>query len=245
MVHNLIRVDAAKREVVKERVNAWIKVHNVLTEEDLSPKDQAYATRVRLDLNRTKFGKELKQKGTTFLSIWSKRHYALRSRQGTNTFEVRHEHGIDFPRIWPMYRMQVVTDPSNVSQPFETEVQVNPGQNEDWRAPDMKNKADEDVARLIELQQEAKEEEKARKIAEDSLNDLNEGVTFDPGAQVDEEVASSAIDQKTEQSPRAQKKTKTAKKAVTTEAQVPRRSGRTQQMSREAMEALQTEGMFF
>ena len=214
MVHNLIRVDAAKREVVKERVNAWIKVHNVLTEEDLSPKDQAYATRVRLDLNRTKFGKELKQKGTTFLSIWSKRHYALRSRQGTNTFEVRHEHGIDFPRIWPMYRMRVVTDPSNVSQPFDSEVQVNPGQNEDWRDPDMKSKADEDVTRLIELQQAAKEEEKVQKLAEDSLNDLNKGVTFAPGAQVDEEVASSAIDQKTEQSQLDQKNPKKAKKEV-------------------------------
>ena len=240
MVNNLIRVDAAKREVVKARVDEWIKVHNVLTEQDLTEADRAYATRVRLDLNRTKFGKELKQKGTTFLSIWSKRHYALMSRQGTNTFRVRHEHGIDFPRIWPMYRMRVVADPSNVSQSFESEVQVNPGQNEDWRDPDMKNRADEDVERLDKLQQEAKEEEEAQKIAEDSLNELNEGVTFDAGAQVEEKDAPSGLDQKTEQSPRAKKKTKKARKEAPTGAQVPRRSGRAQQMSREAMEALQT-----
>ena len=201
MVLNHIRVDAAKREVVKERVDEWIKVHNVLTEEDLSEADRAYATRVRLDLNRTKFGKELKQKGTTFLSIWSKRHYALVRRQGTNTFELRHEHGIDFPRTWPMYRMRVVANPSNVSQPFEAEVQVNPGRNEGVREPELKNRADEDVARLLELQQKAEEEEKLQKTAEDSLNDLNEGVTFDTGAQVDEEEAPSGLDQKTEQSP--------------------------------------------
>ncbi len=201
MVLNLIRVDAAKREVVKERVDEWIKVHNVLTEEDLSEADRAYATRVRLDLNRTKFGKELKQKGTTFLSIWSKRHYALVRRQGTNTFEVRHEHGIDFPRTWPMYRMRVVADPSNVSQPFEAEVQVNPGRNEGVREPELKNRVDEDVARLLELQQKAEEEEKLQKTAEDSLNELNEGVTFDAGAQVDEEDAPSGLEQKTEQSP--------------------------------------------
>ena len=162
------------------------------------------------------------------------------SRQGTNTFRVRHEHGIDFPRIWPMYRMRIVADPSNVSQSFESEVQVNPGQNEDWRDPDMKNRADEDVERLDKLQQEAKEEEEAQKIAEDSLNELNEGVTFDAGAQVEEKDAPSGLDQKTEQSPRAKKKTKKARKEAPTGAQVPRRSGRAQQMSREAMEALQT-----
>ena len=96
------------------------------------------------------------------------------------------------------------------------------------------------MERLDKLQQEAKAEEKAQKIAEDSLNDLNEGVTFAAGAQVEGEVAPSGLDQKTEHSPRAKKKTKKAKKEVPTEAQVPRRSGRAQQMSREAMEALQT-----
>jgi len=97
--------------------------------------------------------------------------------------------------------MRVVADPSNVSQPFGAEVQVNPGRNEDVREPELKNRVDEDVARLLELQQKAEEEEKLQKTAEDSLNELNEGVAFDAGAQVDEEDAPSGLEQKTEQSP--------------------------------------------
>jgi hypothetical protein len=33
--------------------------------------EKGYANMVRLDLNRSKYGTELKEKGTTFLSIWS------------------------------------------------------------------------------------------------------------------------------------------------------------------------------
>ena len=108
MVHNLVRYDAARREVVKQRVDDWMKDNNVLTMADLSDSEQGYATRVRLDLNRTKFGKELKNKATTFLSIWSQRHYPLVRRVGTNTFEVQHGHETDFPDVWPMYRMRSV-----------------------------------------------------------------------------------------------------------------------------------------
>ena len=191
MVYNLIRVDAIRREAVKLRVDEWIKVHGVLTEEDLAEKDQGYATRVRLDLNRTKFGQELKRKGTTFLSIWSKRHYALKKRTGTNTFEVQHEHGIDFPDIWPMYRMRVVVDPSNVSQPFETEAQVNPGKDEKWTAygTTVSNRADDDALRLQELQEKALEAISDQKDKEDNLQDLNGGVDYDKNARTEDQKA--------------------------------------------------------
>jgi hypothetical protein len=127
MVRSLIRYDAARRAEVKKRVDQWIEDHNVVTEEDLQAagKDTQYATRVRVDLNRTKFGAELQQKGTTFLSIWSERHYALLSREGTNTFRISHKHEEDFPDVWPMYRMRIVLNPSSVSQPVNEESKVN------------------------------------------------------------------------------------------------------------------------
>ena len=46
-----------------------------------------------------------------------------------------------------------------------------------------------------------KKKEKLQKTAEDSLNDLNEGVAFDTRAQVDERDVPSGLDQKTEQTP--------------------------------------------
>ena len=49
--------------------------------------------------------------------------------------------------------------------------------------------------------EKAEEEEKLQKTAEDSLNDLNEGVAFDTKAQVDEGDVPSGLDQKTEQTP--------------------------------------------
>ena len=123
MVHSLIRYDAARRAVVKQRVDQWVLDHDVITEEDLEKagKDTKYATRVRVDLNRTKFGTEIKQKGTTFLSIWSERHYPLMARLGTNTYSIRHKHQEDFATVWPIYRIRIVSDPSSVSQPVLTE----------------------------------------------------------------------------------------------------------------------------
>jgi hypothetical protein len=88
MVDNLVRYDAGRREVVKQRVDQWIRDHAVVTQADLPAGKEGLATRVRLDLNRSKYGTEVKQKGTTFLSIWSERHYPLAARVGTNTFEV-------------------------------------------------------------------------------------------------------------------------------------------------------------
>ena len=127
MVHGLIRYDAARREVVKRRVDQWVLDHNVITEADLEKagKDTKYATRVRVDLNRTKFGTEVKQKGTTFLSIWSERHYPLKARLGTNTYAIAHKHQEDFPTVWPIYRLRIVSDPSSVSQPVLEERKAN------------------------------------------------------------------------------------------------------------------------
>ena len=102
MVHNLIRYDAARREVVKLRVDQWIMDHKVVTQADLPASEKTHATRVRLDLNRSKYGTEIRLKGTTFLSIWSERHYPLVARVGTNTFQVEHGHETDFPTVWPM-----------------------------------------------------------------------------------------------------------------------------------------------
>jgi hypothetical protein len=99
MVRNLIRYDADRRRTTKIRVDRWIEDHNVVTQADLSADMKGFATRVRLDLNRSKYGTEIKQKGTTFLSIWSERHYPLAARVGTNTFEVSHDHESNFPKV--------------------------------------------------------------------------------------------------------------------------------------------------
>ena len=175
MVHNLVRYDAARREVVKQRVDDWMKDNNVLTMADLSDSEQGYATRVRLDLNRTKFGKELKNKATTFLSIWSQRHYPLVRRVGTNTFEVQHSHETDFPDVWPMYRMRLVKDPSNVAQPSDQETKVNPGRAEAVSMPVNKLKAQEmkDMAVLAKVH---KEEEKAMQVQRQTEETRHEGL---------------------------------------------------------------------
>jgi len=162
MVRNLIRYDAARREVVKQRVDKWISDHSVLTQADLPASDKAHATRVRLDLNRSKYGTEIRLKGTTFLSIWSERHYPLVARVGTNTFQVEHAHESDFPTVWPMYRFRIVTDPSNVAQPSSAEVKVGPGKDEDARAVNLDDRlktltARDAKARLAVLENEKNE----------------------------------------------------------------------------------------
>jgi hypothetical protein len=173
MVHNLIRYDAARREVVKQRVDQWILDHEVVTQADLSPAMQGMATRVRLDLNRSKYGTEIKQKGTNFLSIWSERHYPLVARVGTNTFEVSHNHDSDFPKVWPMYRMRIVQDPSNVAQPSSEETKVGPGTARDEKRA-VKQMADDRLTAQTKrdaqvLKQKAAQEEKAKKDYERQL----------------------------------------------------------------------------
>ena len=175
MVHSLIRYDAARREVVKRRVDQWVLDHNVITEEDLEKagKDTKYATRVRVDLNRTKFGTEVKQKGTTFLSIWSERHYPLKARLGTNTYAIGHKHQEDFPTVWPIYRLRIVSDPSSVSQPVLSERKINRLGEVVYEPGDLSN----DVR--VHLNQIKKQEEKEAELKkrEDADLEANAGVT--------------------------------------------------------------------
>ena len=177
MVRSLIRYDAARRAVVKKRVDQWIEDHHVVTEEDLkaSGKDPRYATRVRVDLNRTKFGSELQQKGTTFLTIWSERHYALVSREGTNTFRISHKHQEDFPDVWPMYRMRVVADPSAVSQPAFDEKKVD-REGKTVYAPSY------DVKVIAALEAKEKKDEEVARSAEDASYDAMRGQSYDEKA---------------------------------------------------------------
>jgi hypothetical protein len=136
----------------------------VLTQDDLSADDKGYATMVRLDLNRSKYGTELKEKGTNFLSIWSKRFYPLKARVGTNTFEVDHNHESDFPKVWPMYRMRIVHDPSNVAQPREKETKVGPGgEADDTRTPNLDDMKRSDELKYKEIKQK-EEQEKAKEL---------------------------------------------------------------------------------
>jgi hypothetical protein len=167
MVHNLIRYDAGRREVVKQRVDQWVRDHAVVTEAELPADKKGVATRVRLDLNRSKYGTEIKQKGTTFLSIWSERHYPLAARVGTNTFEVSHGHGSDFPKVWPVYRMRIVVDPSNVAQPSSAETKVGPAEAKVKIADDRltaQTKRDAQVLKEIKAREEKEKKENDRQL---------------------------------------------------------------------------------
>ena len=129
-------------------------------EADLPVSEQAHATRVRLDLNRSKYGTELRLKGTTFLSIWSERHYPLVARVGTNTFQVEHGHESDFPTVWPVYRFRIVTDPSNVAQPSSLEQKVGPGKDEDARVVNLDDRLKTLTARDAKVRLAVLENEK-------------------------------------------------------------------------------------
>jgi hypothetical protein len=185
MVRNLVRYDAARREVVKQRVDAWVKDNNVLTLDDLSSDEKGYATMVRLDLNRSKYGTELKEKGTTFLSIWSQRFYPLKARAGTNTFEVLHAHESDFPKVWPVYRMRIVHDPSNVAQPVGKETKVGPGgEADDERASNLDNMKKRDD-RIYKEIREKEEKEKAKELNRlEKEQQVEAGVKYDSKARI-------------------------------------------------------------
>jgi len=168
MVHNLIRYDAGRREVVKQRVDQWVRDHAVVTEAELPADKKGVATRVRLDLNRSKYGTEIKQKGTTFLSIWSERHYPLAARVGTNTFSVSHEAGSDFPKVWPVYRLRIVVNPSNVAQPASKEVKVGPADAKVRIADDRltaQTKRDAQVLKEIKAREEKEKKDQERQLA--------------------------------------------------------------------------------
>ena len=180
MVRSLIRYDAARRAVVKRRVDEWVIGHNVITEEDLEKegKDTKYATRVRMDVNRSKFGDEVKQKGTTFLSKWSERHYPLMARVGTNTFSVRHEHKGDFPVVWPIYRLRIVEDPSMVSQPVQKERKIDrEGKTTVYGPGDLSS----DVQAHLEQKQREEEKQAEAKRAADADIEALRGQTYAPG----------------------------------------------------------------
>jgi len=126
MVENLIRTDNARRLEVKQRVDDWVKANKVVWQEALPAEKKDLATRARLDLLRSKFVKDIGWKGTVNAgSRWTARHYPIKNRVGTNTFEIAHEHGIDFPTVWPMYRIRLVPNPSRVAQPLLKETQRN------------------------------------------------------------------------------------------------------------------------
>ena len=179
MVRSLIRYDAARRAVVKKRVDQWVIGHNVITEEDLQKegKDTKYATRVRLDLNRTKFGAEVKQKGTTFLSIWSERHYPLMARVGTNTFSVRHGHEGDFPVVWPVYRLRIVEEPSMVAQPVQKEQKIN----RKGKTVYVPGELSSDVQAHLEQKRREEEKEAEAKRAADADIQALQGQTYASG----------------------------------------------------------------
>ena len=167
MVDNLVRYDAGRREVVKQRVDQWVQDHYVVTQADLPADKKGLATRVRLDLNRSKYGTEVRQKGTTFLSIWSERHYPLAARVGTNTYEVAHNHASDFPKVWPVYRLRIVEDPSNVAQPSSQEVKVGPAEAKVRMVDDRltaQTKHDAQVLREMKAREEKAKKDQERQL---------------------------------------------------------------------------------
>ena len=191
MVHNLIRYDADRREAVKRRVDQWVLDHNVLTQEDLPDDQKHQATRVRLDLNRSKYGAEIKQKGTRVLSIWSERHYALEKRVGTNSYRVSHGHGTDFPYVWPIYRLRIVEHPENVVQPATAEVKVRPAEAKATVGLDKltaQTRRDEQVVKAREAAEEKLREEKEQEDEKraKALAEQEKKGGYDPEARIED-----------------------------------------------------------
>lgn len=189
MVRALIRHDNEKKLETKRRVDQWIQDHHVVWQAALPGNKKDYATRVRLDLTRTVFGDDINFKSSKVESRWSERHYALVERAGTNTFEVDIDAalGSDFPRIWPMYRLRIVENPSDVAQPVRKETKLSVAERDDGKhlAP---LKTDLEV--LQRLEQKAQQDKLKEEAEEDRDLDKMAQMDFPPQKSLREPIQS-------------------------------------------------------
>jgi hypothetical protein len=175
---------------------------------------------VRLDLLRSKFVKDIGWKGTVNAgSRWTARHYPIKNRVGTNTFEIAHEHGIDFPTVWPVYRIRLVPNPSQVAQPMLKETQ------RDTVIQTKKDLEESDLDLYLRLRKEEQEFLAAEAAKQDALlesqakekEDKSKRVEVGPekeqeAAEVEEEEGKEAQPKKKAKKPKLTKEEKAQKK---------------------------------